>query len=165
MVAETGTEPVRPPCRPCAQAAPTRPQKRPPTSAEDFIAAYTALPATAKRSLTWDCGAEMAGHKTVASPLRVYFAHAHSHALGTADQRAHQPPHPARGPAQWHRDVHHLASLAAEINGRPPEILEWKKPSERIAEILAISCFDTSNSRRVAGDLSISIAVLNPAAD
>ncbi len=44
-----------------------------------IIAAVGGLPASITRSLTWDCGSEMALHKDVtATGLPVYFAHPHS---------------------------------------------------------------------------------------
>ena len=43
------------------------------------IAATAGLPETLRRSLTWDCGAEMAAHSTVTKgSMPVYFAHPHS---------------------------------------------------------------------------------------
>ena len=43
------------------------------------IAAVDGLPAAIRRSLTWDCGTEMARHATItATGLPVYFAHPHS---------------------------------------------------------------------------------------
>jgi hypothetical protein len=44
-----------------------------------IISAVGPLPATITRSLTWDCGAEMALHQQItATGLPVYFAHPHS---------------------------------------------------------------------------------------
>jgi IS30 family transposase len=43
------------------------------------IAATSGLPEAMRRSLTWDCGAEMAAHATVTrGSMPVYFAHPHS---------------------------------------------------------------------------------------
>src|SRR3954452_6977480 len=57
------------------------------------IAATCGLPETLRRSLTWDCGAEMAAHATVTKgSMPVYFAHPHS--LGTRQQREPQPHRP-----------------------------------------------------------------------
>jgi IS30 family transposase len=42
------------------------------------IAATGGLPAQVRRSLTWDCGAEMARHASIAATgLSVFFAHPH----------------------------------------------------------------------------------------
>nr|WP_260195553.1 IS30 family transposase [Actinophytocola gossypii] len=49
------------------------------TVSEAIIAAVDLLPVLIKRSLTWDCGSEMALHKDItATGLPVYFAHPHS---------------------------------------------------------------------------------------
>jgi transposase, IS30 family len=49
------------------------------TVGEAVIAATGNLPAEIRRSLTWDCGAEMARHATItATGLPVFFAHPHS---------------------------------------------------------------------------------------
>jgi IS30 family transposase len=49
------------------------------TVSEAIISAVGSLPATVKRSLTWDCGSEMALHRDItAIGLPVFFAHPHS---------------------------------------------------------------------------------------
>jgi IS30 family transposase len=49
------------------------------TVGEAIIAATGGLPVSIRRSLTWDCGAEMARHARItATGLPVYFAHPHS---------------------------------------------------------------------------------------
>jgi IS30 family transposase len=49
------------------------------TVGEAIIAATGGLPTQIRRSLTWDCGSEMARHATItATGLPVYFAHPHS---------------------------------------------------------------------------------------
>jgi hypothetical protein len=48
------------------------------TVSEAVISAVGSLPASIKRSLTWDCGSEMALHKDItATGLPVFFAHPH----------------------------------------------------------------------------------------
>jgi len=55
------------------------------------IAATHGLPAQIRRSLTWDCGAEMARHASItATGLPVFFAHPHS-PLGAGQQREPEP--------------------------------------------------------------------------
>ena len=108
------------------------------TVGDAVIAAYTALPATAKRSLTWDCGSEMASHKIVASQLPVYFAHPHSPWERPTNEHTNRilREYLPKG-TDITSDRDYLASVAAEINDRPRKILNWKKPSEVFAEILA----------------------------
>jgi IS30 family transposase len=49
------------------------------TVGQAVIAAVGELPAEIRRSLTWDCGTEMARHADItATELPVYFAHPHS---------------------------------------------------------------------------------------
>src|SRR6476469_2574047 len=49
------------------------------TVGNEIIAATSGLPAAIRRSLTWDCGVEMAAHATVTKgSMPVYFAHPHS---------------------------------------------------------------------------------------
>ncbi len=49
------------------------------TVGDAVIAATDGLPAAIRRSLTWDCGSEMARHASItATGLPVYFAHPHS---------------------------------------------------------------------------------------
>jgi transposase, IS30 family len=64
------------------------------TVSEAIISTVGTLPASIKRSLTWDCGSEMALHKDItATGLPVYFAHPPL-AVGTRQQREPQPHRP-----------------------------------------------------------------------
>ena len=111
------------------------------TVSEAILAAVGDLPAALKRSLTWDCGAEMARHDTVtAKQLPVFFAHPHSPWQRGSNENANRVLReyfPKGTTITADRD--YLAAVAAEINDRPRKILGWKKPSEVFAEHLASS--------------------------
>lgn len=105
---------------------------------EAIIAAVGPLPATLKRSLTWDCGSEMALHKDVtATGLPVFFAHPHSPWERGSNENLNRIvreflPKGVTIPS----DPRYLAAIAAEINDRPRKIHDWKKPSEVLTELL-----------------------------
>jgi IS30 family transposase len=97
------------------------------------------LPDTLRRSLTWDCGSEMAAHAalTLAANIDVFFAHPHSPwERGTNE-----------GTNRWIREylpkgtvipnnADQLAEIAESLNDRPRRILGYKKPKEVFAELL-----------------------------
>jgi transposase, IS30 family len=108
------------------------------TVSEAIISAVGPLPATIKRSLTWDCGAEMALHKDVtATGLPVYFAHPHSPWERGSNENLNRivREYFPKG-VEITSDPHYLAAVAAEINDRPRKIHAWKKPSEVFTELL-----------------------------
>ena len=95
------------------------------------------LPDTLRRTLTWDCGTEMAAHASLADTIDVYFAHPHSPwERGTNEStnrwiREYLP----RGTV-IPNDPDQLAAIADELNDRPRRILGYKKPKEVFAELL-----------------------------
>jgi transposase, IS30 family len=99
----------------------------------------TGLPDALRRTLTWDCGSEMAAHAalSVSADIDVYFAHPHSPwERGTNEStnrwiREYLP----RGTV-IPNDPHHLAAIAEQLNDRPRRILGYKKPNEVFAELL-----------------------------
>ena len=105
---------------------------------EAVIAATGGLPAAIRRSLTWDCGTEMARHATItATGLPVYFAHPHSPWERGSNEN------PNRIVREFFpkgvtitSDPHYLAMVASEINDRPRKIHNWKKPSELFTELV-----------------------------
>lgn len=111
------------------------------TVGDAIIAAVGDLPAELKRSLTWDCGAEMARHAQVtAKQVPVYFARPHSPWQRGSNEnlnRILREYFPKGSPITSDRD--YLATVAAEINDRPRKILAWKKPAELFTELLAAS--------------------------
>jgi IS30 family transposase len=108
------------------------------TVTQAIIAAVGGLPTTIKRSLTWDCGTEMALHKEVtATGLPVFFAHPHSPWERGSNENLNRIvreflPKGVTIPS----DPTYLAAIAAEINDRPRKIHDWRKPSEIFTELL-----------------------------
>src|SRR3954469_407782 len=102
------------------------------------IAAAGPLPPQIARSLTWDCGAEMAGHARVtAAGLPVYFARPHSPWQRGGNENANRilrEYFPKGVPIT--SDPKYLAMVASEINDRPRKIHNWKKPSEIFTELV-----------------------------
>jgi transposase, IS30 family len=108
------------------------------TVTQAIIAAVGELPATIKRSLTWDCGTEMALHKDVtATGLPVYFAHPHSPWERGSNENLNRivREYLPKG-VEITSDPTYLAAIAAEINDRPRKIHGWKNPSEVFTKLL-----------------------------
>jgi IS30 family transposase len=109
------------------------------TVTQAIIAAVGDLPASITRSLTWDCGSEMALHKDVtATGLPVYFAHPHSPWERGSNENLNRivREYLPKG-VEITSDPNYLAAIAAEINDRPRKIHAWRKPSEVFTELLA----------------------------
>lgn len=108
--------------------------------ADALAAKITELPEQLQRSLTWDHGKEMAKHAefTVATGVPVYFCDPRS-PLATRLQREHQRTAPPI-PVEEDRHVQHapdrLDEIAAELNGRPRQTLEFLTPSEALTAAL-----------------------------
>ncbi len=113
-------------------------------SAEEVRDALTrqiqTLPEHLRGSLTWDQGAEMAGHKqfTMATNMPVYFCDPASPWQRGSNEntngllRQYFPKGTdlsVYGPA----DLEHVAQ---QLNGRPRKTLGWKKPAERLRDLL-----------------------------
>jgi transposase, IS30 family len=108
------------------------------TVGDAVIAATGGLPEQIRRSLTWDCGTEMARHADItATGLPVFFAHPHSPWERGSNEnlnRIFREFFP-KG-VEITSDCDYLAMVACEINDRPRKILNWKKPSEVFAELV-----------------------------
>ena len=106
-----------------------------------LVGAITNLPSHLRRSLTWDRGHEMAEHLrfTVDTGVEVYFCDPSSPwQRGTNENtngllRQYLP----RSVDLREVSQHELDAIAAELNGRPRQTLDWRSPSEAFAEAVA----------------------------
>lgn len=97
------------------------------------------LPPYLRRSLTWDQGTEMACHQdfTGRTLIPVYFCDPASPWQGGSKENTNgllRQYFPKCTDLSVH-SPEHLASVAAELNQRPREILGWQSPIERLARL------------------------------
>jgi IS30 family transposase len=107
----------------------------------DAIAtAITTLPEQLRRSLTWDQGAEMAGHMQlrIDTGLAIYFCDPHSPwQRGTNENtngllRQYFP----KGTDLSRYSADDLRAVATVLNTRPRKTLGWRNPAEVLDELL-----------------------------
>jgi IS30 family transposase len=108
--------------------------------ADAVIPVIAALPASLRRSLTWDQGKEMAMHAkiSVAADCKIYFCDPHSPWQRPTNEntngllRQYFP----KGTDLSVHSPQRLAEVADLLNGRPRKVLGWKTPAEAMAEFL-----------------------------
>jgi transposase, IS30 family len=113
-------------------------------TAEELYRAMTptisTLPDQLRRSLTWDNGKEMGMHKQISidADIAIYFAEPHSPWQRGSNEntngllRQYFP----KGTSLRRHTPDDLASVAAELNGRPRKTLNWRTPAEALNDIL-----------------------------
>ena len=107
---------------------------------EGIAASIVKLPATLRRSLTWDQGAEMSQHQrfTVETGVAIYFCDpGRPWQRGTNENtngllRQYFP----KGRSLAHVTQAELDRVADQLNGRPRETLGWRTPAEALAQLL-----------------------------
>lgn len=105
--------------------------------------AVMALPAELVRSITWDQGSELSAHAafTVDTGVSVYFCDPHSPWQRGSNENTNRllRQYLPKGTDLTVFSAEDLARIAASLNNRPRKTLGFMKPSERLAELVALT--------------------------
>ncbi|WP_237682977.1 IS30 family transposase [Mycolicibacterium agri] len=108
---------------------------------EAIVAKMAQLPATLRRTLTWDQGREMANHAAIAAAteLDIYFCDPHSPWQRGSNENTNGllRQYFAKGTDLSVFPADYLDYVAAQLNTRPRKTLGWKKPAEVLDELLS----------------------------
>jgi IS30 family transposase len=105
--------------------------------AEQVTQAMAGLPGPLRRSLTWDQGHEMAGHRQIrmATDLDIYFCDPHSPWQRGSNENTSgllRQYIPKKTDLRAHSRKR-LDAVAAQLNGRPRKTLDWRTPARALA--------------------------------